>query len=93
MDESDGLDINNPLGLIDVILRIAVVLGLLGWNAFEALSLRTPYPSSMVALWDSPIWRLLLLFIVWVGAEWCPRVGAMTGMAVLMYIVNMIQIV
>jgi hypothetical protein len=93
MDEPDGLDINNPLGLIDAVLRIAVVLGLLGWNAFEALSLRTPYPSSMVALWDSPIWRLLLLFIVWVGAEWCPRVGAMTGMAVLMYIVNMIQIV
>jgi hypothetical protein len=93
MDESDGLDINNPLGLIDAVLRIAVVLGLLGWNAFEALSLRTPYPSSMVALWDSPIWRLLLLFIVWVGAEWCPRVGAMTGIAVLMYIVNMIQIV
>jgi len=93
MDETDGLDINNPLGLIDAILRIAVVLGLLGWNAFEALSLRTPYPSSMVALWDSPIWRLMLLFIVWVGAEWCPRVGAMTGIAVLMYIVNMIQIV
>lgn len=93
MDEPDGLDINNPLGLIDAVLRIAVVLGLLGWNAFEALSLRTPYPSSMVALWDSPIWRLLLLFIVWVGAEWCPRVGVMTGMAVLMYIVNMIQIV
>jgi hypothetical protein len=93
MDETDGLDINKPLGLIDAILRIAVVLGLLGWNAFEALSLRTPYPSSMVALWDSPIWRLMLLFIVWVGAEWCPRVGAMTGIAVLMYIVNMIQIV
>ncbi len=93
MDELDGLDINNPLGLIDVILRMAVVLALLGWNAFEALSLRTPYPSSMVALWDSPIWRLALLFIVWVGAEWCPRVGVMTGMAVLMYIVNMIQIV
>ena len=93
MEETDGLDINNPLGLIDAILRIAVVLALLGWNAFEALSLRTPYPSSMVALWDSPIWRLMLLFIVWVGAEWCPRVGVMTGIAVLMYSVNMIQIV
>jgi len=93
MDEPDGLDINNPLGLIDAVLRITVVLGLLGWNAFEALSLRTPYPSSMVALWESPVWRMMLLFIVWLGAEWCPRVGAMTGIAVLMYIVNMIQIV
>jgi hypothetical protein len=91
MDAS--VDTNEPTSMIDATLRIIVILGLLGWNAFEALSLRTPYPSSMVALWESPIWRLALLFIVWVGAEWCPRVGAMTGMAVLMYIVNMIQIV
>lgn len=84
---------DEPTSVVDAILRFIVVLGLLGWNAFEALSLRTPYPSSMVALWDSPIWRLTLLFIIWLGAEWCPRVGAMTGIAVLMYIVNMIQVV
>jgi len=84
---------DEPSGVVDGVLRIIVILGLLGWNAFEALSLRTPYPSSMVALWESPIWRLTLLFIVWVGAEWCPRVGLLTGMAVLMYIVNMIQVV
>jgi|UniRef100_A0A6C0DM05 hypothetical protein len=89
----EPIDANNPLGLLDAILRMTVVLGLLGWNAFEALSLRTPYPSNMVVLWDSPIWRLILLFIVWVGAEWSPPVGLMTGIAVVMYIVNMIQIV
>ena len=83
---------DEPSGVVDGILRIIVILGLLGWNAFEALSLRTPYPSSMVALWDSPIWRMILLFIIWLGAEWCPQVGLMTGIAVLMYIVNMIQI-
>ena len=84
---------SDPTSLLDASLRMIVILGLMGWNAFEALSLRTPYPSSMVALWDSPVWRMLLLFIVWVGAEWCPRVGLMTGIAVVMYIVNMIQIV
>ena len=84
---------DEPTSVVDAGLRLIVVLGLLGWNAFEALSLRTPYPSSMVALWDSPIWPLTLLFIIWLGAEWCPRVGAMTGIAVLMYIVNMIQVV
>jgi len=84
---------DEPSGVVDASLRLIVVFGLLGWNAFEALSLRTPYPSSMVSLWESPIWRIALLFIIWVGAEWCPRVGLMTGMAVVMYIVNMIQIV
>ena len=81
------------VGVVDGALRLIVILGLLGWNAFEALSLRTPYPSTMLALWESPIWRMTLLFIVWLGAEWCPRIGLMTGIAVVMYIVNMIQIV
>lgn len=84
---------DEPTSVVDAGLRLIVVLGLLGWNAFEALSLRTPYPSNMIALWESPVWRIMLLFIVWLGAEWCPRVGVMTSIAVVMYIVNMIQIV
>jgi len=83
---------DEPTGIVDAGLRLIVILGLIGWNAIESLSLRTPYPSTMVALWDSPIWRIILLLSVWLGAEWCPRVGVLTGMAVLMYIVNMIQI-
>jgi hypothetical protein len=86
------MDYTEPSGVIDASLRLIMVYGLVGWNVFEGLSLRTPYPLTMVALWDSPIWRFVLLFIVWLGAEWCPRVGLMTAMAVLMYIVNMIQI-
>jgi hypothetical protein len=82
-----------PSGYVDAGLRLFVTLSLLGWNVFEALSLRTPYPSTMIALWDSPAWRLALLFLVWLGAEWCPRVGMMTGIAAVMYIVNMIQII
>jgi hypothetical protein len=86
------MDASEPSGIIDGTLRLIVVLGLLGWNVFEGLSLRTPYPSTIVALWESPIWRLVLLFTIWLGAEWCPRVGLMTGIAVVMYIANMIQI-
>ena len=81
-----------PSSTIDANSRILMTLLLLGWNVFEGLSLRTPYPSTMVALWSSPIWRIILLFAVWLGAEWCPRVGIMTAIAVSMYIVNMIQI-
>jgi len=84
---------DEPVGVVDAGLRLVVILGLLGWNVFESLSLRTPYPSSMLALWDTPVWRMVMLFTVWLGAEWCPRVGLMTGIAATMYIVNMIQIV
>jgi hypothetical protein len=81
-----------PSGIVDATLRITMILLLLGWNVFEGLSLRTPYPSTMVILWDSPVWRVFLLLAIWLGAEWCPRVGLMTGIAATMYIVNMIQI-
>ena len=81
-----------PLGIVDTILRITMILLLLGWNVFEGLSLRTPYPSTIVALWDSPVWRVSLLLTVWLGAEWCPRIGIMTAIATVMYVVNMIQI-
>ena len=81
-----------PIGILDALLRLTLTLLLFGWNLFEGLSLRTPYPSTIVALWASPLWRVLLFIIIWLGAEWCPRVGLMTALAVLMYSVNMIQI-
>lgn len=83
---------DEPTGIVDASLRLIVILGLIGWNALESLSLRTPYPATMVALWESPVWRLSLLLTIWLGAEWCPRVGLLTALAVLMYIANMIQI-
>ena len=86
------LDTLIPGGVVDGVFRLILVLVLLGWNVFEGLSLRTPYPSTMVALWASPLWRFLLLLTIWLGAEWCPRVGVLSAVAVVMYIVNMIQI-
>jgi len=87
--EWDSLE---PSGSLDAGLRLLMVLFLLGWNALESLSLRTPYPATMVALWESRIWRMALLLAIWLGAEWCPRVGLMTATAVTMYAVNMIQV-
>ena len=82
-----------PSGYIDGALRLLMVLALFGWNSFEALSLRTPYPSTMVALWSIPLWRMILLFTIWLGAEWSSQVGILTAVAVLFYTVNMIQII
>lgn len=88
--EVDSMD---PTGPVDMVLRMIMVLALFGWNVFEGLSLRTPYPATMVALWDSPVWRIALLLAIWLGAEWCPRVGIMTALAVVSYIVDMVQII
>ena len=81
-----------PQGGLDMTLRIIMIFLLLGWNVFEGLDLRMAYPSTMVALWESPVWRIVFLFSIWLGAEWCPRVGLLTALAVSMYIANMIQI-
>lgn len=82
-----------PSGPVDMALRMTTTLALVGWNVFESLSLRTPYPATMVDLWEYPIWRFILLLTIWFGAEWCPRIGVMTALAVLFYIVNMLQII
>ena len=82
-----------PSGNVDAGLRLVMIMVLFGWNVLESLSLRTPYPLTMVALWDSRVWRLILLITVWLGAEWCPRVGLLTSLAVVMYVANMIQVV
>ena len=87
------MDSMDPTGPVDMVLRMIMVLALFGWNVFEGLSLRTPYPATMVALWDSPVWRIALLLAIWLGAEWCPRVGIMTALAVVSYIVDMVQII
>ena len=84
---------SEPSGPVDMSLRLIMILSLMSWNVFEGLSLRTPYPATMVALWDSPLWRVALLLAIWLGAEWCPSVGVMTAMAVVFYIVNMLQMV
>jgi hypothetical protein len=87
------VDYTEPTGPVDMFLRLTVVIALFGWNVVEGLSLRTPYPATMVALWDSPVWRMALLLAIWLGAEWCPRVGMMTALAVVSYIVDMVQII
>lgn len=87
------MDSIDPTGPVDMVLRMIMILALFGWNVFEGLSLRTPYPATMVALWDSPVWRIALLLAIWLGAEWCPRVGIMTALAVVSYIVDMVQII
>ena len=81
-----------PSGTIDGALRLIVTLILLGWNVFEGLSLRTPYPDTLVDMWHSPGWRMVGLLLIYLGASWCPRVGMMTAMAVLFYIVDMLMI-
>jgi len=90
MDETSN--VLEPHGVLDMALRLIMVITLLAWNIFESLALRIAYPSTTVALWESPVWRMLILFIVWLGAEWCPRVGILTALAVSLYISNMIQI-
>jgi hypothetical protein len=86
------VNVNDFPSILDASLRMITLLSLLAWNVFESLSLRTFYPQTMVVSWESPIWRMVLLFIVWLGAEWCESIGLMTGMAVSIYIANMIQI-
>ena len=87
--EWDALE---PTSAFDGLMRLIVSMVLIAWTVFEGLSLRTPYPAILIEMWHSPIWRMLFLLAIWLGAEWCPRIGLLTAVAVLFYIVDMMML-
>jgi hypothetical protein len=88
--DSESLE---SLGFLNATIQMILTLTLFGWDVFESLSLRTPYPPSMVALWSIPLWRIALLTTLWIGAEWSPHIGILSAVAVAFYSVDMIQII
>lgn len=88
--DSESLD---SLGILNASIQIILILTLFAWDVFESLSLRTPYPATMVALWSIPLWRIVLLTTLWFGAEWSPQIGILSAIAVAFYSVDMIQII
>ncbi len=68
--------------------QIAAVL-LLVWLMFVGLMYHKSYPKEMVELAGHPLWRLLLVIGAVAAAAWCPRVGILAALAVILYLADM----
>ena len=74
---------------LDTLLRSLLILFILGFVLFNGTVFENHYPSSSVELYNYPLWRFLIVFLVGVGAWWCPYVGLATATAAFFYLADM----
>ena len=73
----------------DTLLRSVVILCILGFVLVNGTVFENHYPSSSVELYNYPLWRFLIVFLVIVGAWWCPYIGLATATAAFFYLGDM----
>lgn len=78
-----------PDGITDATARTLMTAILFVWNVYEGSVFESPYDKTLVRLYGFPLFRFMLVLLVLVASYWCPRVGAMTAIAVFFYIEDM----
>jgi len=78
-----------PKNKFDATLRLVIGVILIGWLLVYGLVYRARYPDKLVALYNEPWWRLLLVGLVVLSASWCPRVAILSALTVLLYFSDM----
>lgn len=78
-----------PENVWDAAARIIVTTVFFLWILYEGSVFESPYPNTLVQLYGFPLFRLVLVLLVFASAYWCLRVGAMVALAVFFYIEDM----
>ena len=73
----------------DIFLRNLVLLVFLMWNALEGSVFQNEYPRAFVKLYTIPIWRLILLAALILGALWNHAVGITMAFTLFFYVMDM----
>jgi hypothetical protein len=71
---------------IDSVARLSAIVLLATWLFSRALLYQAAYPTRLVELYSEPWWRVFLLVLVVAAFAWCPRVGVLLGLAVMLYL-------
>lgn len=69
--------------------RALAITLLLIWLLVIGLIYHAPYPKEMIDLSGHPLWRLLLVAGAVSGAYWCPQVGLLAALAVILYLTDL----
>uniref|UniRef100_A0A6C0IAT4 Uncharacterized protein n=1 Tax=viral metagenome TaxID=1070528 RepID=A0A6C0IAT4_9ZZZZ len=70
-------------------MQIVALFLIFVWLMLYGTVFEAPYPKQLVELHALPLWRLVLVILVLVAANWCPRVGLYTGLAVFFYLADL----
>ena len=68
--------------------QITAVL-LLVWLLIVGMKYHAAYPKELVQLAGHPLWRLLVVVGAVAASVWCPRVGILAAIAVVLYLADM----
>ncbi len=82
------MNLGSPGGL-DGALRLGVAFIFFCWNLMEGAVFENVYPAAMVKLYVVPLWRLLLVGLLYVAADWCPSVALMIGFTLFFYYMDL----
>lgn len=78
-----------PTGDMDKIARMAAAAVLATWLLFYGAVYHAEYPRVAIELSGQPWWRALLICATIAAAWWCPRVGALAALAVVLYLADL----
>jgi hypothetical protein len=73
---------------LDTILQFIVGVVFFGWNLLEGAVFENEYPLAMVRLYEYPIWRIVLVLLLFLSTEWCYCVSIMIAYTVFFYIMD-----
>ena len=74
---------------IDILLRNIVLVLFLTWNVIEGSVFQNEYPRAFVKLYTIPLWRLLILSCMILGALWNHSLGITMAFTLFFYVMDM----
>jgi hypothetical protein len=85
----DWTEAMRPTGDIDKIARMSAAALLAVWLIFYGAIYHAEYPRTAIELSGQPWWRALLVGGVLAAAWWCPRVGALAALTLILYLTDL----
>jgi len=82
------MKVNSLLNKLDKPLQGILVAALFMWNVVEGAVFENVYPSALVKLYKYPIWRVSIILLIILSADWCPFIAIMIAFALFFYIMD-----
>ena len=76
-------------GQLDTVTRLIAAILLAVWLVMVGLTFHAEYPRHLIELSGQPWWRLLMVTAAIAAAYWCPRVGVLFALAVVLYLADL----
>ena len=76
-------------GQLDTVARLIAAILLAVWLVMIGLTFQAEYPRQLIELSGQPWWRLLMVAAAMAAAYWCPRVGVLFALAVVLYLADL----